>query len=160
MPNTGADPQPLTAVRSLRESLRAEECEVSYWRRLVQGRLDLVRAGLAGKQPRPNDVAVLEGAGGAPARRRSPAALDLLGGRASLLAAVERLWEAPVPWQDPDGLAELERRLVEVEAELSGYRRLLHERIDACTSDLIARYRRDPAQVIDLTGPGSSPPTG
>ena len=36
-------------------------------------------------------------------------------------------------------------RLAAAEAELSAYRRSLHERLDDATSELIARYREEPA---------------
>jgi hypothetical protein len=140
--------QPLSAIRMLRESLRAEERRVSYWRRLVQGRIDLVRAGLAGKTPTLDDLA-------APNRRipagyRSPAAVELLdGAKPSPLHTAERIWQSPVPWTDETELSVLERRLVELETELSAYRHLLHDQIDASTGELIERYQRDLA-----TGPG------
>jgi hypothetical protein len=140
--------QPLSAIRMLRESLRVEERKVSYWRRLVQGRIDLVRAGLAGKQPTLDDLA-------APNRRipagyRSPSAVDLLdGARPSPLHTAEDIWESPVPWTDADELTRLEARLVELETELSAYRHLLHDRIDASTGELIERYQRDLAAPFD-----------
>src|SRR6266511_2208469 len=43
--------EPLAGLRALRKALREEERQVSYWRRLVQGRLDLAQAALAGDQP-------------------------------------------------------------------------------------------------------------
>lgn len=38
--------------------------------------------------------------------------------------------------------------LVEAEVKLSAYRRALHERIDACTAQLVDHYQRDPAQIV------------
>jgi anti-sigma-K factor RsiG len=135
----------------LRDSLKAEERRVSYWRRLVQGRLDLVRTGLGGREPtldalaRPGTTAVR------PILASPPAGLGLLERESrTALSAVEDLWERPVPWQDSGSLAELEHRLVEIEGELSRYRRLLHERIDACTDELIADYQRQLATVTEL----------
>ena len=61
----------LDDLRTLRESLREEEQQVSYWRQLVQGRLDLVRTALEGGHPSVDDLASLAAArsrGGA--RRR------------------------------------------------------------------------------------------
>ena len=108
-----AQEQPLSAIRMLRESLRVEERRVSYWRRLVQGRIDLVRAGLAGKQPTLDDLAAPNRR--TPAGRRSPAAVELLSGiRPSPLQSVEDVWESPVPWSDADGLTRLEQRLIEL----------------------------------------------
>jgi hypothetical protein len=130
----------------LRESMRLEERRVSYWRRLVQGRIDLVRAGLAGKQPSLDDLATPGRTNTAAAR--SPVAVDLVDRLGTNpLRTVQELWEHPVPWQDSGELAGLEHRLVELETELSAYRRLLHERIDASTGELIRRYQRDLAAV-------------
>jgi hypothetical protein len=111
---------PLDDLRTLRESLREEEQRVSYWGQLVQGRLDLVRTALEGGHPSADDLASLAAARSRDgARRRSPAATSLaLGG------------------------------LVEAEVKLSAYRRALHERIDACTAQLVDHYQRDPAQIV------------
>jgi hypothetical protein len=138
-------PSPVSAIRLLRSSLRAEERRVSYWRRLVQGRLDLIASGGPGK---PASLDSLTGRVAPAAGARPPATAELLarlGG--DPLRDAERLWQRPVPWDDEAGLARLRRRLSELEAELSGYRRLLHERIDGCTGELIGRYRRDLAEL-------------
>ena len=144
--------EPLDDLRALRESLREEEQRVSYWRQLVQGRLDLVRTSLAGGHPSADDLASLaatrarEGA-----RRRSPAATRLaLEGLVSPLAGLEGLWGAPIAWGDPMSLHRVERDLVEAEVKLSAYRRALHERIDACTARLVDHYQRDPAQLGEI----------
>ena len=79
----------------------------------------------------------------------SPAATSLaLEGLVSPLAGLEDLWDAPIAWDDPPVLARLERGLVEAEVKLSAYRRALHERIDACTAQLVDHYQRDPAQIV------------
>jgi hypothetical protein len=64
------------------------------------------------------------------------------------LAGLEDLWDAPIAWDDPPALHRLERGLVEAEVKLSAYRRALHERIDACTAQLVDHYQRDPAQIV------------
>ena len=122
---------PLDDLRILRESLREEEQRVSYWRQLVQGRLDLVRTALEGGHPSADDLASLA-----------------LEGLVSPLAGLEDLWDAPIAWDDPPALHRLERGLVEAEVKLSAYRRALHERIDACTAQLVDHYQRDPAQIV------------
>jgi hypothetical protein len=141
---------PLDDLRTLRESLREEEQRVSYWRQLVQGRLDLVRTALDGSHPSADDLASLAAARPRDgARRRSPAATSLaLDGLISPLAGLEDLWDAPIAWDDPAALHRLERGLVEAEVKLSAYRRALHERIDGCTAQLVDHYQRDPAQIV------------
>jgi hypothetical protein len=151
---TRVNHQPVSAIRMLRASLRAEERRVSYWRRLVQGRLDLITGGEAGR-PAPLDTLARHGV---PAAGRSPASGELVERLGSdPLRDAELLWQRPVPWEDPAGLAEQEIRLRGLEIALSAYRRLLHERIDACTGELIGRYQRDLGQVPGLevdTEPG------
>jgi len=142
--------EPLDDLRTLRESLREEEQRVSYWRQLVQGRLDLVRTALDGGHPSADDLASLAAARPRDgARRRSPAATTLaFEGLISPLAGLEDLWDAPIAWGDPRALHLVERGLVGAEVKLSAYRRALHERIDACTAQLVDHYQRDPAQIV------------
>ena len=179
--------EPLASLRALREALREEERQVSYWRRLVQGRLDLARTALAGGEPTAEFLAISaatrERAGDARARR-SPAFTGSLhttgaaasgspppapvgkrsGGLRSEASATAsgdpgepsgsppvnnlgRLWETPMPWDDPERLRVMADALTEAEAALSLYRRTLHRRIDACTAELVGRYQRDPRQL-------------
>ena len=87
-------------------------------------------------RPRGRDIVIHDRAG-AGWRRRHGA-----------LAGLEELWDAPIAWDDPPALHRLERGLVEAEVKLSAYRRALHERIDACTAQLVDHYQRDPAQIV------------
>jgi len=158
--------EPLAGLRALRKALREEERQVGYWRRLVQGRLDLARAVLAGDQPSTEKLAAAAGRrsgsrGGQRSRgdsagslRRSPAFARFADGtRDRRLASLATVWDTPIPWDDHERLHQVERNLVEVEAELSGYRRDLHERIDACTAELVGRYRSDPGELKRLGPP-------
>jgi hypothetical protein len=144
----------LPGLRALRKSLREEERQVSYWRRLVQGRLDLARTALAGDEPNASGIA-----GGGTGRkradeRRSPAlALLTDGGANRRLANLAGLWETPIPWDDHEELRQVENALVTIEAQLSSQRHDLHERIDACTAELVGRYRRDPEELKSLGPP-------
>ena len=148
--------EPLASLRALREVLREEERQVSYWRRLVQGRLDLARAALAGNQPSAEKLAATaSGRRPDPRRagdgRRSPSFAKFADGtRNRKLASLAVVWDIPIPWDDPQCLGEIERTLIEIEAELSSYRRDLHERIDACTAELVGRYRSDPDELRSL----------
>ena len=143
-------PAPLDDLRTLRESLREEEQRVSYWRQLVQGRLDLVRTALDGGHPSADDLASLARPAlvTAPDGARVAATSLALEGLVSPLAGLEDLWDAPIAWDDPPALHRLERGLVEAEVKLSAYRRALHERIDGCTAQLVDHYQRDPAQIM------------
>jgi hypothetical protein len=143
---------PLDDLRTLRDALRDEEQRVSYWRQLVQGRLDLVRGAMTGGHPSAEELARLaaerERTGGS---RRSPSAAFLnFDGLMSPLAGLDGLWATPIDWDDPAELARIERSLVEAEVKLSAYRRALHERIDDCTTRLVGHYQRDPSHVSEL----------
>ena len=146
--------EPLPGLRALRKALREEERQVSYWRRLVQGRLDLVRAALAGDQPSVSRLASSTSAEERAESRRSPAFARFAdGGTDRRLAKLVAVWDIPIPWDDQRQLAQVERTLVTVEGELSSYRHDLHERIDACTAELVGRYRRDPGELRSLGPP-------
>ncbi|HEX9342342.1 MAG TPA: hypothetical protein VF995_01840 [Actinomycetota bacterium] len=143
--------EPLVGLRALREALREEERQVSYWRRLVQGRLDLARTALAGGEPTAEFLAITAATRERPSEtraRRSPAFTGSLRGRESPpVGDLGRLWETPMPWDDTEQLTAMTNALAEAETALSLYRRTLHQRIDACTAELVGRYRRDLKQL-------------
>jgi hypothetical protein len=134
----------LDGLREYRKALTAEESKVSYWRRIIQARLDVVRAGsdlvAANLKPVLTDARV--GAG-----RQAlveivpfddvPPLPDLAG-----------LWERQADTSDLESIAALESDLSDAEAQLSEYRTVLHARLGAATSELIARYRDDPGLCL------------
>jgi RsiG-like len=148
--------EPLAGLRALRMALREQERQVSYWRRLVQGRLDLAEAALAGDQPSVEKLtATASGQRPDPRRSgappRSPSFAKFVNGiQDRRLASLAAAWDTPIPWDDRERLREVEATLVEIERELSKRRRDLHERIDACTAELVNRYRRDPEELKRL----------
>jgi hypothetical protein len=143
--------EPVAGLRALRTGLREEELQVSYWRRLVQGRLDLVRDALAGHQPNAERLASSRIAQEATDGGRSAAFTRITGGDMERrLATLVELWDTPIPWDDAEELRQIELTLVTIEADLSSYRQDLHERIDACTAELVGRYRRNPGELKSL----------
>ena len=133
----------LEGLRKYRHALSEEEGRVSYWRRIVQARLDLVRAAEAGT------AATVDNLRGVFAEAR----VD--GGRKALLTVVPADDIPPLPdlvevWarQPILGAVEHNRRLAhdlsKAEAQLSAYRTALHKRLSAATGELIARYREQP----------------
>jgi hypothetical protein len=145
--------EPLAGLRALREALREEERQVSYWRRLVQGRLDLARTALAGGEPTAEFLAIVAATREQPGdrrARRSPAFTGSLpgqGGERPPVGDLGKLWETPMPWDDAARLTAMTDALAEAEQALSLYRRTLHQRIDACTAELVGRYQRDLRQL-------------
>jgi hypothetical protein len=129
-------------LRAYRLALAEEENRVSYWRRIIQARLDVVRAGEAGAVRVDNLRSVL-----AEARMNS--------GRRVLITVVPiedipplpdlaKLWEREPKPRDPAFNEALARDLAGAEIQLSAYRAALHRRISGATDELIARYREDP----------------
>lgn len=145
----------LEQLRQYRADLSAEEDKVSYWRRLLHGRVDLLEAQAnSGATLTLNDlVRVLGDTGSGQARRmlmRVPAPVDLPD--LPHLDELHAIWAAD-PHDGGDVAAVIERLRAEAN-RLSAYRSALHERIDAATGELILRYRADPSAALALL-PGS-----
>ena len=133
----------LDGLRKYRHALSDEENRVSYWRRIIQARLDLVRAAEGGT------VATVDNLRGVFAEARVDS------GRKALLTVIPADDIPPLPdlvelWarQPRVGAIEHNRRLAhdlsKAEAQLSAYRTALHKRLSAATGELIARYREQP----------------
>ncbi|WP_130491827.1 RsiG family protein [Motilibacter rhizosphaerae] len=129
----------LGELRAMRTELGDEEGRVSYWRRLVQARADVLR------QSRDLPVARLQ---------EVLSSQQVVPGRTAFLTAdgssllpplpgLEAVWSAVDP-EDEGARSALLATLVEMDEQLSAYRRRLHERIDLATRDLVARYAADP----------------
>ena len=125
-----------------------EEQRVSYWRRILQAKLDTVRerenvrtADLAALRPVLTTERMNKGrlalVSFLPEQRHSPAAgpRPALGDRhtAATTPTRRRHWRGT--WRT-------------AESELSHYRRSLHEKIDAVTAELVARYRENPKACL------------
>src|SRR6059058_190459 len=136
----------LDDLRAYRRTLTTEEDQVSYWRRIIQARLDVVRAvtlGPAdGEHLRPvlsqNRVASCRTAliSVVPADDIPP------------LPNLAELWDRRVADTDDQGQKDLDHDLAVAERQLSQYRQALHRRIAEATGELIARYREQPALCL------------
>lgn len=135
----------LAELRAQRSELTDYETRVSYWRRIIQARLDLLREG---RQPEDLDR-LAEALADAPSRGHRMVNLAILpSDQVPPLPGLAELWQ-----RTPAAGAETEAYLVElseVEGKLSDHRRHLHHRIDAIHHELIARYRQEPALALDL----------
>lgn len=150
---------PLPELRDYRARLREEEDRVSYWRRLVHARIDLLRAGRDASTLGLEQVVRALGDTGTGQRREAlhrVRAFDPL----PELPVLAEVWDAPGAGPggsgDPAAVEAQVSRLAAAAAQLSTYRTALHARIDAATAELIARYRRDPAlalRVLPAAGP-------
>lgn len=140
----------LDGLRSYRRALGEEENRVSYWRRILQARLDLLRAGMDGGTARAVDTEALR-----------PVLTDARvgAGRRVLVDVVpvhdmpplpqlEQLWQRHADPADREATEDLERSLAAAERQLSDYRNALHRRIGEATGELIARYRETPTLCL------------
>ncbi|MGY6020620.1 RsiG family protein [Streptomyces spinosirectus] len=149
----------LPELRTLRRDAQRDEADLSYVRRLLQGRIDILRAELARRSP--------AGAGSvvdrlpeiltdAPARQRSSARHVTLGTPHSeeyRRLAAEML--AEVELSDLTARTDLElttamARLVRYEQQVSRRRHHLQRTADDCSAEIARRYREGEAQVDDL----------
>jgi hypothetical protein len=138
----------LAELRRYRRSLQEEEDRVSYWRRLVHARLDMLEVGsrTEGSLTLDQLVRVLGDTGTGASRT----ALSRVKPAEPLpdLPESDRMWVTEVDPHDPVAVAEATARLREAEGQLTEYRKALFERIDEATADLINRYRENPAAAL------------
>lgn len=133
----------LDHLRAYRQELITEESRVSYWRRILQARLDTALGENGERTPVARLRSVLSQH---QEHSRRLAVLPMHDAEAGPpLPDLAVLWETAA---DLDSDAALIGRLADAEVELSAYRRSLHERLDDATSELIARYRDEPALAL------------
>jgi Rad3-related DNA helicase len=147
----------LADLRQYRRQLAEEEEKISYWRRLVHARIDVLEAEAHHERPlRLEELIRVLGDTGA-GRTRSAlvnvrAAEDL-----PELPVLHDMWVTELDPNDHDRVAEAVRLLRAAEVQLTDYRRALHQRLDQATKELIARYREDPRSALTAF---STPHTG
>ncbi|MFF4837229.1 aerial mycelium formation protein [Streptomyces sp. NPDC001315] len=155
----------LVELRTLRRDAQRDEADLSYVRRLLQGRIDILRAELARRGPEsvvdePDEASVFdrlpEILTDAPTTHRSSARHVTLGtphGEEYRLLAAEMLAEVELSdldaRTDPE-LSEAMGRLVRYEQQVSRRRQRLQRTADDCSAEIARRYREGEAQVDDL----------
>ncbi|MFE9626541.1 aerial mycelium formation protein [Streptomyces sp. NPDC006527] len=154
----------LPELRTLRRDAQRDEADLSYVRRLLQGRIDILRAELARRGsaavPEPAEESVVarlsEILTDAPARHRSSARHVTLGTphneeyrrlAADMLAEVEL---SDLAARTGPELHEAMARLVGYEQQVSRRRQRLQKTADDCGAEVTRRYREGEAQVDDL----------
>lgn len=155
----------LPELRTLRRDAQREEADLSYVRRLLQGRIDILRAELARRGPASVVTTAAKGPvverlseilADAPARQRSSARHVTLGTPRSeecRRLAAEMLGE--VELSDLTARTDVELtagmgRLVRYEQQVSRRRQRLQRTADDCSAEIARRYREGEAQVDDL----------
>jgi hypothetical protein len=169
----GLESRPMEELRSLRGELQQAEDAVSYVRRVVQGRLDIVGA------ERGRRSGAASGGPGGQGQQHGSIVEDLPGiladpahsGRASgpgrlpmhiapgaeadaLIAEVDRQVDPTkltaldsISDSELDGLTDA---LASIERQLSDQRHALHQRLDALQAEMVRRYRSGEASVDTL----------
>ncbi|MEU9605116.1 hypothetical protein [Streptomyces sp. NPDC048057] len=168
----------LPELRALRRQSQQDEADLSYVRRLLQGRIDILRAELARRADPDAErtAAPLGGPEGAAGEQEAAAFVERLSGiladapsshRSSArhvtvstphseeyrLLAAKML--ADVELSDPaartdDELHAAMGRLVRYEQQVSRRRHVLQRTADDCSAEIARRYREGEAQVDDL----------
>jgi hypothetical protein len=132
----------IDALREYRRALGEEENKVSYWRRILQARLDLVLAGSTDQQVEHARLTPLLAGERVGVSRR--AVVQVVPLDIPPLPRLEELWERRVEPGDEQGRSAFEQDLRTAEAQLSAYRSVLHVQLGEATGELIARYRERP----------------
>ena len=138
---------PLVGLRQYRRALTQEESRVSYWRRIIQARLDVVRTLGGTRGPDVEALRPVLGSDRVGAART--ALLDVVPvDDIPPLPNLESLWARDPRPGDEAFNESLAAELTKAEAQLSAYRAALHRRLSAATTELIARYREDPSLCL------------
>lgn len=148
----------LPELRALRRDAQRDEADLSYVRRLVQGRIDILRAELARRRAPESPVVdrLSEILADAPSPHRSSARHVTLSTPRSdeyRKLAAETLAEVELSDLDARTDEELHTamgRLVRYEQQVSRRRHRLQRTADGCGAEIARRYRDGEAQVDDL----------
>ena len=133
-------PLALEDLRAYRQELITEESRISYWRRILQARLDLA-LGDESSLGRLRGVLTEHQAS---SRRLALQMFDDPNGTPPL-PDLAVLWQTQTGTGDDESML---ARLAAAEHELSAYRSSLHARLDAATGELISRYRDEPSLAL------------
>jgi len=157
----GLSAMPLSDVRTLRNEAEQEEADLSYLRRLLQGRVDIIKAELARRRGELGESgSIIEQLPRILADDRAPA--RGLGRHVviepSRVDEHRRLVERLVADSDLSALAgrtadQLDETLVrfgEHERDISEQRRAVQAVMDACAAEITRRYREGEADVSAL----------
>ncbi|MGW6203509.1 RsiG family protein [Streptomyces sp. NPDC055089] len=148
----------LPELRTLRRDAQRDEADLSYVRRLVQGRIDILRAELARRRDPESPVVdrLSEILADTPSLHRSSARHVTLSTPRSdeyRKLAAETLAEVELSDLDARTDEELHTamgRLVRYEQQVSRRRYRLQRTADDCSAEIARRYRDGEAQVDDL----------
>ncbi len=162
----GLEQRDLDEVRSLRREAEQEEADLSYIRRMLQGRMDIVRAELARRsEPRDADEHIVAHLATvlADTTGRSNAGLGRFitvepsrvdEHRREVEQVVADVGISDVEAQSEDELRAALDRLGDYERKVSELRHQVQQVMDRCTAEVGRRYREGVVRVEDVL-PGS-----
>ena len=157
---SGLRDAPMAELRELRHEAEQEEVDLSYIRRMVQGRLDVIRAELNRREGNGSGnlvedlAAILADEPRGPARGLGrhvtvePSRAD--SHRRYVEALVADVDLSDVANRTADQLAHAMHTLSEEEQSLSAKRRQVQQVMDACSAEITRRYRDGEADVSAL----------
>jgi hypothetical protein len=142
----------LDEVRRRRDTAEDVEAQISYYRRLLHGRMDLLDFEMrrrSGQEERsilealPEILARGMVLGSEPNLKHieTMPPIPSMTGRRLIDKIMDDGVLASLPELTDDEIGEAIERLREVEAQLSGQRRLLHQVIDTLQDEIVSRYR-------------------
>ncbi|MFF8380743.1 ABC transporter substrate-binding protein [Streptomyces sp. NPDC015661] len=148
----------LPELRALRRDAQSDEADLSYVRRMLQGRIDILRAELARRTDPEAPVLdrLSEILADVPSRHRSSArhvTLSTPRGEEYRRLATEMLSEvelSDLTARTDDELHAAMGRLAGYEQQISRRRQRLQRTADDCSAEIARRYREGEAQVDDL----------
>ncbi|MEV6165073.1 ABC transporter substrate-binding protein [Streptomyces sp. NPDC052052] len=157
-PQSELDGLRLPELRTLRREAQRDEADLSYVRRLVQGRIDILRAELARRADPETPVVdrLSEILADTPSQHRSSARhVTLTTPRSDEYRRLAAETLAEVALSDLDARTDEELhtamgRLVRYEQQVSRRRHQLQRTADDCSAEIARRYRDGEAQVDDL----------
>ena len=146
--NISFDHLSLEDLRGLRTELMDQETRVSYWRRIIQARLDVLRSDVTDHSPVTDLAKVLTEATSAHRRLAHISVLPI--DDIPPLPDLAEVWARQVEPGDTVAAAKLIVDLESAEDQLSKFRSELFRGIDVATSELIARYREQPLLALQI----------
>jgi hypothetical protein len=161
----GVETRSLDEVRAMRAECQHVEEVVSYLRRVVQGRLDVVHSFLDHHETGQTvgdldkvveDLSSIIGSGPArpPGYGRLPSAMSPDMERIDLTREIDDVLNAEgigkLPTMSEGELRAIAEGLTVIEQRISDERRALHERIDALQAEIVSRYKTGEATVDGL----------
>lgn len=150
----------LDELRERRRMCDEVETELSFYRRLLHGRMDLLAFELRrriGEESRsliealPEILAAGERAGGRSGRLPQVLAPDLpVKGRRHIDRVLEDDFLARLPDLEADELNEIQQTLTEVESDISGQRQAVQRVFDTIQAEITRRYKEGRVDVDEL----------